>query len=54
MTLTKCREVAARIWCDQDFKNQVMDVDLCEQIAELLYAHAVAAEYPIKSKKDEQ
>jgi len=29
--------VAARIWCDQDMETQIMDSELAEQIAGLLY-----------------
>lgn len=37
MSLDTCREVAARIWCDKEFEHVVMDVDVCETIAQMLF-----------------
>lgn len=39
LTRDDCRGIAARIWCDFDYQEQVMDVNLCEQIAEQLYCN---------------
>ena len=36
MDLTTARQIAARIWCDQDYSHVVMDVDLAEKIAIML------------------
>jgi hypothetical protein len=36
MDITIAREVAARIWCDQEMSSVVMDVELAEEIAQLL------------------
>lgn len=36
--LSKYREIAARIWCDKEFKNVTMDVEAAEKIAEILKA----------------
>lgn len=36
MDITIAREVAARIWCDQEMSSIVMDVELAEDIAQLL------------------
>lgn len=37
LTMTTCREIAARIWCDPAFKHVAMDVEAAEEIAELLF-----------------
>ena len=39
-SLATCCEVAARIWCDPAYRDQVMDTDLCEIIARLLHRAA--------------
>ena len=36
MDIKIAREVAARIWCDQEMSSIVMDVELAEEIAQLL------------------
>ena len=36
MDIKIAREVAARIWCDQEMSSIVMDVELVEEIAQLL------------------
>lgn len=36
MDINIAREVAARIWCDQEMSSTVMDVELAEEIAQLL------------------
>ena len=36
MDLLTARQIAARIWCDQDYSHVVMDVDLAEEIAIML------------------
>lgn len=40
VTLDTCRQIAARIWCDKEYQHIVMNVDLCENIANLLYRYA--------------
>jgi len=40
MNIETARGIAARIWCDQDFQNMEMDVDLAEEIAQKLMAYA--------------
>lgn len=37
MNINTARGIAARIWCDQEMGNVVMDTSLCEEIAELLH-----------------
>ena len=36
MDIKIAREVAARIWCDQEMSTVVMDVELAEDVAQLL------------------
>lgn len=36
MDINIALEVAARIWCDQDYSHIVMNVDLAKKIAHLL------------------
>ncbi len=38
ISIETCREIAARIWCDPACSNQVMNVELAEQIALMLFA----------------
>lgn len=40
LTIDDCRQVAARIWCDWQFKHLVMDVKICEEIAQKLFCVA--------------
>ena len=40
MDIDKAREVAARIWCDQDYSHIIMNPILCEQIAWMLLGEA--------------
>lgn len=37
LTVEQCRQIAARIWCDFEFKHVVMDVEACERIAQELF-----------------
>ena len=37
MTLGEAREVAARIWCDPEMRDQPMDAELAEYIARLIH-----------------
>jgi len=36
MSADTARQIAARIWCDKEFKTQVMDPKACEEIARIL------------------
>jgi hypothetical protein len=40
MDIITARQVAARIWCDQDYSHVVMNPELAEQIAWLLMEEA--------------
>lgn len=40
MTMETARHVAARIWCDPEFKAKVMQPELCEKIAGMLHEYA--------------
>lgn len=36
MSLEKCLEIAARIWCDKEYEKVVMNPYLAEEIAKML------------------
>lgn len=36
LPLKTCLQVAARIWCDKEFSDVVMDPKACEEIAKIL------------------
>ena len=36
--MRKAREIAARIWCDNDMKTYEMDATTCEMMAEIICA----------------
>ena len=36
-TYDDCLGIAARVWCDQDMKHEIMDVSLATEIACVLY-----------------
>ena len=36
MTSETARHIAARVWCDPEMKNCVMDPDKCEEIAKII------------------
>lgn len=40
MTKETALEVAARIWCDKDYEDVVMNAELAEKIADLLLEEA--------------
>ena len=40
LTIDDCRGVAARIWCDPDYQHMVMNVYLCEMIAQMLFVES--------------
>jgi hypothetical protein len=40
MDIKIAREIAARIWCDQEMRSVEMDSTLCERIAQLLAGSA--------------
>ena len=40
MVINTAREIAARIWCDQDYSNIIMNPELAEKIAEMLMEEA--------------
>ncbi len=40
MTIETAREVAARIWCDEEYEKVAMMAELAEKIAQLLLKEA--------------
>jgi hypothetical protein len=40
ISIDTCRQIAARIWCDREYSHQVMDIDVCEEIAQILFKSA--------------
>lgn len=44
MDIKIAREIAARIWCDQEMRSVEMDSTLCERIAQLLAGSDLAVE----------
>ncbi len=36
-SMKECREIAARVWCDQDMRSEVMNVEAAQKIADILF-----------------
>ena len=47
MNINTTREIAARIWCDQEYSHIEMNVEVAEAIAKLLLVEALKQEAKI-------
>lgn len=53
-TMKTAREIAARVWCDQEMRNTAMDVDAAEQIAIIIQSvrHEQASPQGIPNRRN--